>query len=186
MAKRSTPRKRRAPRSRAAPPATAPATGGAVPGEAGEDGLERGYSRSRRRDEEARASLKPLEEGERPGAVTVGAAAAAVLSLANLVALIVSYDSGEGRKTASSLLGTVILAVVAVGMWKARYWAVLGMQALLAITMVLGALALLTAVNAAAAILTCTIVGLAGVLFWKLVRAMARIQMPERPGAERR
>ena len=36
--------------------------------------------------------------------------AAGVLSLANLVALIVGYDSHEGRKTASSLLGTVILA----------------------------------------------------------------------------
>ncbi len=183
MAKRSTPRKRRAPRSRTAPPATAPAaTGGVVPREgAAEDSPARGYSRSRRRDEEARAALKPLAEGERPGAVTVGAVAAGVLSLANLVALIVGYDSGEGRKTASSLLGTVILAVVAVGMWKARYWAVLGMQALLAVTMVLGSLALLTAVNVPAALLTCTIVGLAGVLFWRLVKAMARIQMPERP-----
>ncbi len=181
MAKRSTPRKRRAPRSRTTPAAATPATV-----EAAEDSLERGYSRSRRRDEEARAALKPLAEGERPGAVTVGALAAGVLSLANLVALIVGYDSGEGRKTASSLLGTVILAVVAVGMWNTRYWAVLGMQALLAVTMILGTLALLTAVNVAAAVLTCTIVGLAGLLFWKLVKAMARIQMPERPGANRR
>ena len=43
----------------------------------------------------------------------------------------------EGQKTASSLLGTVVLLVVAVGMWNARYWAVLGMQALLAMTMLL-------------------------------------------------
>ena len=38
-------------------------------------------------------------------------------------------------------------------MWRVRYWAVLGLQALLAVTIVLGALALLTAVNAAAALL---------------------------------
>ncbi len=177
MAKRPTPRKRRAPRSRTAPAVAAPAA---------EESIERGYSRSRRRDEEARAALKPLAEGERPGAVTVGAVAAGALSLANLVALIVGYDSHEGRKTASSLLGTVVLAVVALGMWNTRYWAVLGMQALLAITMILAALALLTAVNVAAAVLTCTILVLAGVLFWKLVKAMARIQMPERPGADRR
>ena len=72
--------------------------------------LERGYSRSRRRDEEARAALVPLAPGERPLAVTVAAVVAAVLGVANLVALIVSYDPDEGGKTASTLLGTVVLA----------------------------------------------------------------------------
>ena len=76
-----------------------------------------------------------------------------MLGVANLVALIASYDPDEGGKTASTLLGTVILAVVAVGMWRVRYWAVLGMQALLAITIVLGCLALLTAENLAAVLL---------------------------------
>ena len=38
-------------------------------------------------------------------------------------------------------------------MWRVRYWAVLGMQALLAVTIVLGALALLTVGNLAAALL---------------------------------
>ena len=130
MTKRSTPRKRRAPRSRA------------HPRRRGRRLAERGYSRSQRRNEEARAALEPLAEGERPGAVTVGAVAAGVLAVANLVALIVGYDPGEGRKTASSLLGTAILLVVAVGMWNVRYWAVLGMQALLAVTMLLVVLAL--------------------------------------------
>jgi hypothetical protein len=176
MPKRSTPRKRRAPRTRPGP----------APAEANADVLERGYSRSRKRDEDARAALEPLPEGDRPGAVTVGAIAAAVLAVANLVALIVSYDPGEGQKTASSLLGTAILLVVAVGMWNVRYWAVLGMQALLAVTILLVSLALLQAVNVAAVILCCVLLGLAGVLFWKLVKAMARIQMPERPGAARR
>ena len=90
----------------------------------------------------------PLAPGERPLAVTVAAVVAMVLGVANLVALIVSYDPGEGGKTASTLLGTVMLALLVVGMWRARYWAVLGFQALLAITIVLGCLALLTAVNA--------------------------------------
>ena len=77
----------------------------------------------------------------------MGAIAAAALAVANLVALIVGYDSGEGQKTASSLLGTAILLVVAVGMWNVRYWAVLGMQALLAVTILLVSLALIQAVN---------------------------------------
>ena len=145
--------------------------------------LERGYSRSRKRDEEARAALVPLAPGERPGAVTLAVAVAAVLALANLVAVIVSYDPDEAGKTASSLLGVLILTVVGVGMWRVRYWAVLGFQALLAVTIVLGALALLTAVNAAAVLLALAIIALASTLFWLLVKAMARIQMPRRPGA---
>ena len=144
--------------------------------------LERGYSRSRRRDEDARAALVPLAPGERPTAVTVAAVVATVLGVANLVALIVSYDSGEGGKTASTLLGTAVLAVLVVGMWRARYWAVLGFQALLAITIVLGCLALLTAVNGAAVVLAVAIIALSGTLFWFLVKALARIQMPTRPG----
>jgi hypothetical protein len=183
MAKRSTPRKRRAPRSRTA--AAAP-TGGAAPADAAEESIERGYARSRRRDEEARAALKPLAEGERPGAVTVGAVAAGALSLANLVALIVRYDPNESRQTAGSVLATAVLALVAVGMWKARYWAVLGMQALLAITLIAVSLELFTVFNVIDALICLAILGLAGTLFWKLVRAMARIQMPERPGADRR
>jgi hypothetical protein len=171
MAESRSSRKRR----RAAKAAPEPATPDVA------QALERGYSRSRRRDEEARAALVPLAPGERPGAVTLAVAVAAVLALANLVAVIVSYDPDEGGKTASSLLGVLILTVVGVGMWRVRYWAVLGFQALLAVTIVLGALALLTAVNAAAVVLALAIIVLAGTLFWLLVKAMARIQMPPRP-----
>ena len=71
-------------------------------------------------------------------------------------------------------------------MWRARYWAVLGFQALLAITIVLGCLALLTAVNVAAVVARVAIIGLAGTLFWFLVKALARLQMPTRPGAAQR
>ena len=58
------------------------------------------------------------------------------------------------------------------------------MQALLAVTIVLCALALLTAMKLTAArLLVVAIIGVAGTLFWLLVKAMARIQMPPRPGA---
>jgi hypothetical protein len=145
--------------------------------------MARGYARGRIKDEEARAALKPLAPGERPRAVTAGAIVAAVAVIANLVALILAYDPDESRKTVTTALGTVILVVVAVGMWRARYWAVLGMQTLLAITIVLSSLALLTAVDLRAALLAFVLVAASGTLFWFLVKAMARIQMPERPGA---
>lgn len=144
----------------------------------------RGYERSRQRDEEARAALKPLRPGERPTAVTVGAIVAGVFAVANLVAGIVGYDYGsEGNKLTGSLVSAAILGIVAVGMWRARYWAVLGMQTLLGITIVVMALALLQAVNAWAFILVTLLLAGSGTLFWFLIKAMARIQMPERPSA---
>jgi hypothetical protein len=150
--------------------------------------MERGYARGRARDEAARAALKPLAPGERPTAVTVGAIAAGALALANVVALVAGWDAGpgsgdgDGQAIAGSLLVTAVLCVVAYGMWKARYWAVLGMQTLLAITIIFASLGLITATSAWAAVLLVAIVCAAGVLFWFMVKAMARIQMPETPG----
>jgi hypothetical protein len=120
--------------------------------------------------------------------VTVGAVAAGVLALANVVALVAGWDAGpgsgdrDGQAVAGSLLVTGVLCVVAYGMWQARYWAVLGMQTLLAITIIFASLGLITATSAWAALLLAVIVCAAGALFWFMVKAMARIQMPERPG----
>jgi hypothetical protein len=155
------------------------------PRPAGPEAMERGYARARAKDDEARARLKPLAPGERPTAVTVGAIVAAVLAVANVVALVVRYDPDEPSKTFATALGAVILLVVAVGMWRARYWAVLGMQTLLALTLIGAALAGVRAGNAAAVAIVLAILAAAGTLFWFLVKAMARIQMPERPGAKR-
>ena len=154
------------------------------------DAITRGYSRSRAKEEQARAALKPLRPGERPTAVTVGAVAATLLSIANLVALGFGYDASEdavspGSDFTGSVIAAVILAVVAYGMWKARYWGVLGMQTLLALTLVFASLSLITAQSLWAALLLLIIIAAAGTLFWFLVKAMARIQMPERPGSQR-
>jgi hypothetical protein len=170
--RRSAPRAQ--PRGRAEPVATTPPE----PGQA----LERGYARSRAKDDAARARLEPLAPGERPTAVTVGAVAAAVLCVANVIALALGYNAEDAQLVSGSILITAVLALVAAGMWRARYWAVLGMQTLLALTIVFAALALITAISVWAAILMVLIIAAAGTLFWFLVKAMARIQMPTRPG----
>ena len=150
----------------------------------------RGYARSRARDEAARAALEPLAPGERPTAVTVAAIAAALLAAANLIAVIAGWDGAAGsddraRAIAGSLLVTGLLCVVAYGMWQARYWAVLGMQTLLALTVIAASLGLVTAANAGAMVVLVAMIAAAGTLFWFLVKAMARIQMPERPSRAR-
>jgi hypothetical protein len=146
----------------------------------------RGYARGRAKDEAARATLKPLDPGERPTAVTVGAVVAALLAAANLIAVIAGWDGAAGsddraRAVAGSLLVTGVLCAVAWGMWHARYWAVLGMQTLLAFTLIAATLGLVTAENVAAMLVLVAIIAAAGTLFWFMVKAMARIQMPERP-----
>jgi cation transport ATPase len=150
-----------------------------------------GYARSRAKDDEARAALQPLRQGERPTAVTVGAIVATLLAVANLVALAFGYNASEdtvspGSDVTGSILTTLVVGIVAYGMWRARYWGVLGMQTLLALTLVVSSLALLFANSVWAALLLLLILAGAGTLFWFLVKAMARIQMPERPSASRR
>ena len=180
-------RKRR--KRRRVPRAPAAETSGSRPSSAdtSRSAIERGYARGRAKDAAARASLEPLAPGERPTAVTVGAIVAAVLALANLTALVAGWDTGpgtgdgDGPAIAGSLLFTGVLCIVAYGMWRARYWAVLGMQTLLAITIIFASLGLVTATDTGAALLLVAIVCAAGALFWFLVKAMARIQMPERP-----
>ena len=64
---------------------------------------------------------------------------------------------------------------------RARYWAVLAFQVLLALTLISVALPVVTSANALQALVFVVLVLVpGGVLFWFLVKAMARIQMPER------
>jgi len=145
------------------------------------DRMARGYARGRERDAAARAALMPLAPGERPRAVTVAALLAAALGLANVVLLLAGYEVDDnGQSTVGALIFAALMAAAAIGMWQCRYWAVLGFEALLGIAIVFSALSLMVASNLVAVLLCLAIIGIAGPLFWFLIRAMARIQMPAR------
>jgi cation transport ATPase len=202
MSSKRTSRKRRKQRRSASAPPRQPAadvpeaapvasTGEQAGSTDGQAARPKGYARSRAKDDAARAALRPLRPGERPTAVTVGAIAAAVLAVANLVALAFGYNAGEdtvspGSKVSGSILATLVVGLVAYGMWRAKYWGVLGMQTLLALTLVFCSLSLVVATSWWAALLLVIIITGAGALFWFLIKAMARIQMPDRPSASRR
>ena len=138
--------------------------------------MSRGYARGREKDEAIRASLEPLAPGERPGAVTVAAVVALVLGL-SLVAQALLDDDADTR---GLLIFAAVMFVAAAGMWKAQYWAVLGFQFFLGLTLVFAAVSLMFAGNVLGVVYSLAILAGSGVLFWKLVRAMARIQMPKR------
>ena len=145
------------------------------------DAMTRGYARSRARNDAVRASLEPLAPGERPLAVTVAAVVAAVLAVANLAFFLAGWEvAGDDPSPGGVLVFCAILLAAAVGMWLRRYWAVLGFQVLLGITLVYAGLSLLFPSNWQAVVLAVGVMAAAGTLFWFLIRAMARIQMPER------
>ena len=104
----------------------------------------------RARNAEVRAQLRPLGPDERPLPLLIAIAISVVLGVGNLVA----YAAGR-RSTASArpLRDRAAVGPAArrgVGDVGKRYWAVLGFQAILGITVVLAALALLVAGNLAA------------------------------------
>ena len=140
-------------------------------------------SRSEARDAAVRAQLRPLADDERPPALLIAIVVCVLLGVGNLVAYAAGLEiDGERPALFGIALLSFLLLAAAVGMWGKRYWAVLGFQALLGITVVLAALALLVSGNVAAVAVSLAIVGLGGWLFWKLVRIMARIQMPRAGG----
>ncbi len=143
--------------------------------------MRRGYARGRERDDAIRAGLTPLRPGERPGPLKAAAAVALLLALANLVAAVA--DTGvDGRRPALTglVVFEVLMVVAAVGLWRRQYWAVLGFEVILGITIAIAAVSLMVAANVLAVVVCVTVVGLGGWLFWKLVRVMGRLQVPSR------
>jgi cation transport ATPase len=145
------------------------------------DRMRRGYARAEERNAQVRAQLEPLAPEERPMALVIAAALAAILAIANVVAWLAGLDvDGKQPGAFGVVLFAALMLLAAWGMWERRYWAVLGFEALLAITLCIAALSLLVASNVAAVVLCVAILGPVGWLFWKLVRVMGRIQAPQR------
>jgi len=149
------------------------------------EAMARGYARSRARDDALRAQLAPLGPGERPLPLVICSALAAVLGLANLVLWLAGLEiQGERPAAVGVLLFCGLMLAAAVGLWQKRYWAVLGFQALLAVSMLVAFLSLLRAANALAVVIPVVVLTAGGWLFWRLIRIMARLQVPSRGGGE--
>jgi hypothetical protein len=152
---------------------------------AGEDTVslaEQRAARSEARNQEVRDSLVPLPEGERPAIVTIGAVISVIISASVVIAYIAGAEvDGEQPNVFQVIAPAAIFAVTAYGMWKARYWAVLGFQAIALIIVLIAGLNLTGATSVTQAIGNTVVMAAAGTYFWFGVKAMARIQMPERP-----
>jgi hypothetical protein len=144
--------------------------------------MEAGYAKAEVRNQAAREALVPLADGERPPVVTVAAILAALVALS----IVVAFAAGVKVNGSTPHLSTVaapalIMGVLAWGMWGARYWAVVCFQVVLVFLIfcaVYGLLIIATSVQEFA--VTLGLLAVSGTLFWLMVKAMARIQMPDR------
>jgi hypothetical protein len=144
--------------------------------------MERGYARAEQRNSEARENLEPLAEGERPLVVTIGAVIAALVCVSILVGYLAGVQVEGGKPHLAQVLApALIMGVMAWGMWRARYWAVLGFQLLLVFLIFSAVIGLaVQAASVAQFVATLGLLAVAGALFYFMVKAMARIQMPSR------
>ncbi len=140
--------------------------------------------RSEQRNAAVRATLIPYAAGERPWSIKIAALIALIVGAGDLVDVIVGGRSSFGG-THTGVLGVVLFSllmiVCAAGMWRMRYWAVLGFQAMLAIVVLIFALLLVRASNLLGFVVPIVIIGAGGTLFFKLVRVLSRLQMPRYP-----
>ena len=133
------------------------------------------------KDDIARERLEPLEQGERPGVVTLGAVFATGMAVSTVVLFAAGVEvQGSQARTPGTIVYAALMGAMAAGMWRARYWAVLGFQTLLAFAVVIWSLLLIKAETLLGAVLALSIIAAAGTMFWFLVKALARIQMPDR------
>jgi hypothetical protein len=138
-------------------------------------------SRGELRDEEARAALEPLGDGERPAALLIAVGVSGLLAIGVLVGALTVHDlSRHGGSVPAGAFLAGVFALLAQGMYRRRYWAVLGFEALLTFQILVTSLALVVASTIGAAAACLLAIGLAGWLFWKLVRVMGRIQASQR------
>ncbi|MGI8903457.1 MAG: hypothetical protein ACR2IP_07345 [Solirubrobacteraceae bacterium] len=131
-----------------------------------------------------RQTLTPLAPGERPVAVTVGALIALALCTANVALLAFGAESINGARSSpvSFVIYALVMVLVAGGMWRTRNWAVLGFMVMLLITILVATLALTRASNLLGVLIPTFVIGGGSWLFFKLVRALSRIQAPRPPG----
>lgn len=174
--KRTERRKRKERAAKAAPVGSTPETG--APAEAGPE-ASRPLSRTEQKDKEAREALVPLAEGERPLVVTIGAVISALLAISVAAAYLAGAEvDGERPPIVQVIVPTLLMGLMAWGMWRARYWAVLGFQTLLLILILATALGTVQATSAVQVIGNLAVLSISGTLFFFMVKALARIQMP--------
>jgi hypothetical protein len=144
--------------------------------------MESGYAQAEVRNREAREALEPLADGERPLVVTVGAVVSGLIAASILIGYLAGVQvEGDKPRLPQVLAPALLMGIMSWGMWRARYWAVLGFQLLLVFLIFSAVFGLLVeAASVAQFAVTLGLLAVSGTFFYFMVKAMARIQMPQR------
>jgi len=144
--------------------------------------MERGYAKAEVRNQEAREELEPLGQGERPAVVTVGAIVTCLITISIAIGWLTGTEvNGEKPRFIQALAPALLMGLMSWGMWRARYWAVLGFQLILVFLIFSAVYGLaLQAATIPQILATLGLLVVSGTFFWLMVKAMARIQMPTR------
>ena len=139
-------------------------------------------ARGEAKNQAARDRLEPLAESERPIVVTIGAIIAGLIALSVVVAYLAGAKvNGDRPALIQVVTPALLMGMAAIGMWRTRYWAVLGFEVVLALLILSAAVGLIGATSALQVVGDIVLISAAGALFFFMIKAMARIQMPERP-----
>jgi hypothetical protein len=139
-------------------------------------------TRTEAKNRAAREKLEPLAKNERPLVVTIGAVIASLIAVAVVVAYVAGAKvNGDRPALLQVITPAFLMGMAAIGMWRARYWAVLGFEVVLAFLILSAAIGLVGATSAVQVAGNVALISVAGALFYFMIKAMARIQMPQRP-----
>jgi hypothetical protein len=138
-------------------------------------------ARYEERNQAAREALEPLAPRERPRVLTAGAVISGLVAISVLVAYVLGATvNGDRPHILQVIVPAVLMGVMAIGMWRVRYWAALGFQAVLALLILEATLGLVGASELTQALGNLALIAVAGTFFYLMIRALARIQMPTR------
>ena len=142
--------------------------------------MRRGYARAEERNAAVRAELEPLAPGERPRRARRRGRRWPALLGGRQRGRLGGRPRRRGRaarRVRRRSLFAASCSLAAVGMWQRRYWAVLGFEALLGITLCIVALCRCSSPRTSPpSCCASRSSARAGWLFWKLIRAMGRLQ----------
>lgn len=145
------------------------------PKQSGAEMMKRGYARAEEKNQATREALEPLEPGERPGVVVAAVAWLGLMAMLMVYNAVASNGLSDGSRVGNGVM-VVLIAVAAFGTWRLEYWAILGTQTLLALTLVSLIIFVLVIESVLLVLLGIVATLISGYLFFKMVKVMARVQ----------
>jgi cation transport ATPase len=143
--------------------------------------VERYSARAELKNAEARAKLVPLAPNEQPWALRISILLAMIFSLGTLALMVLGVKVDHKPPATSWIFYVIVMFACGVGMWRHWYQAVLAFMCLLGIALVILCALVVRFSNLLGLVIPLVLIVAGGILFWKLVGVLARLQMPERP-----